>query len=233
MLALGQGVLGGVQMIGGLLSSGNRPEKEIPPALRESLALARINVADPNAPGYGQAKAQTELTLSNQLAAAQMQGNPQESIQALASAQQKSMRDLEMYNQQSQQQDYASLQGELGKLQQAQDLQWQLNEFAPYADKSQQSKNMIGGGLQNIFGAGDMYAQLSMINGPKTPFSPPSGVSKSSPFNSYPMSYEEGLHLMNQMQMGSSPTIGSKPTGLIKYDNKPKGLTNTYWKTWR
>lgn len=220
-------------MIGGFLSKGDRPEYEIPPALRESLALARLNVADPNAPGYGQAKAQADLTLSNQLAAAQQQGNPQESIQALAGAQQKTMRDLEMYNQQSQQQDYAGLQGELGKLQQAQDLQFQMNEFAPYADRAQQSKNMIGGGLENLFAAGDMFAQLSMMNGPKTPFSPPSGVSKSSPFNNYPMSYEEGLQLMSQMQMGSSPTIGSKPTGLIKYDSKPKGLTNTYWKTWK
>ena len=163
MLALGQGILGGAQMIGGFFSKGNRPDYEIPPALRESLALARLNVADPNAPGYGQAKAQADLTLSNQLAAAQQQGNPQESIQALAGAQQKTMRDLEMYNQQSQQQDYAGLQGELGKLQQAQDLQFQMNEFAPYADKSQQSKNMIGGGLQNLYNAGDMFAQMDMI----------------------------------------------------------------------
>ena len=163
ILALGQGVLGLGQSIGGTLSGGKRPEYEIPPALRESLALARINVADPNAPGYGQAKAEADLTMSNQLAAAQQQGNPQESIQAIAGAQQKSMRDLEMYNQQSQQQDYASLQGELGKLQQAQDLQFQMNKFAPYADKSQQSKNMIGAGLQNLYGAGDMYAQMDMI----------------------------------------------------------------------
>ena len=218
MLALGQGVLGGAQMIGGLLSSGKRPEYEIPPALRESLALARLNVADPNAPGYGQAKAQTELTLSNQLAAAQMQGNPQESIQALASAQQKSMRDLEMYNQQSQQQDYASLQGELGKLQQAQDLQFQMNEFAPYADKSQQSKNMIGGGLQNLYNAGDMYAQMGMINKMYglNATGPQNGVSQSTQNNNYPMSYEEAYQLMNQMKISASPTITSRPIGRVK-----------------
>jgi len=218
MLALGQGILGGAQMIGGLLSGGKRPEYEIPPALRESLALARVNVADPNAPGYGQAKMQADLTLSNQLAAAQQQGNPQESIQSLAGAQQKSMRDLEMYNQQSQQQDYASLQGELGKLQQAQDLQFQMNQFAPYADKSQQSKNMIGGGLQNIFSAGDMYAQMDMINkmyGLKTK-NIPSGVSQSAPGNNYPMGYEEALQLMNQMKITASPTIASRPIGRVK-----------------
>lgn len=164
ILALSQGVLGLGQSIGGMLSKGKRPEYELPPALRESLALAKINVADPNAAGYGQAKEQADLTLANQLAAAQQQGNPQESIQSLAASQQKTMRDLEMYNQQSQQQDYASLQGELGKLQQAQDLQFQMNEFAPYADQSQQSKNIIGAGLQNLYGAGDMYAQIDMIN---------------------------------------------------------------------
>ena len=147
-----------------------------------------------------------------------MQGNPQESIQALASAQQKSMRDLEMYNQQSQQQDYASLQGELGKLQQAQDLQFQMNEFAPYADKSQQSKNMIGGGLQNLYNAGDMYAQMGMINKMYglNATGPQNGVSQSTQNNNYPMSYEEAYQLMNQMKISASPTITSRPIGRVK-----------------
>lgn len=163
MLTLAQGVVGLGQTIGGALSSAKRPEYELPPALRESLALARINVANPYSAGYGQAKAQSDLTMANQIAAAQQQGNPQESIQTIAAGQQKAQRELEMYNEQDQKQDISNLQGELGKLQQAQDLMWQMNEFAPYADKSQQSKNMIGAGLENLFAAGDQYAQIGLL----------------------------------------------------------------------
>ena len=63
MLTLAQGVVGLGQTIGGALSSAKRPEYELPPALRESLALARINVANPYSAGYGQAKAQSDLTM--------------------------------------------------------------------------------------------------------------------------------------------------------------------------
>lgn len=218
MLTLAQGVVGLGQTIGGALSGAKRPEYELPPALRESLALARINVANPYSPGYRQAKAQSDLTMANQIAAAQQQGNPQESIQTIAAGQQKTQRELEMYNEQDQKQDVSNLQGELGKLQQAQDLMFQMNQFAPYADKSQQSKNMIGAGLENMFAAGDQYAQMSMmkdlygLNAKNTP----SGVSQSAPNNQYPMSYEEAIQLMNQMKISASPTISSKPMGLVK-----------------
>lgn len=163
MLTIAQGVVGLGQTIGGALSGAKRPEYELPPALRESLALARINVANPYSAGYGQAKAQSDLTMANQIAAAQQQGNPQESIQTIAAGQQRAQRELEMYNEQDQKQDISNLQGELGKLQQAQDLMFQMNEFAPYADKSQQSKNMIGAGLENLFAAGDQYAQMGLL----------------------------------------------------------------------
>jgi hypothetical protein len=68
-----------------------------------------------------------------------------------------------MYNEQSQRQDVGDLQGELAKVAQAQDLIFQMNEFAPYQDKSQQSKNMIGGGIENIFAAGSEFTSVDLL----------------------------------------------------------------------
>lgn len=163
MMALAQGAVGLAQIGGGLFSSANRPEYKMPEAVRQSLALAKMNVVNPYSPGYSQAKAEADLAAANQLNAAQQQGNPMEAIQTIAGAQQKSNRDLQMYNEQSQRQDVGDLQNELAKVAQAQDLMFQMNEFAPYQDKSQQSKNMIGGGIENIFGAGGQLTQMDLL----------------------------------------------------------------------
>jgi len=163
MMALAQGAMGLTQAIGGAFSSAKRPEYKMPEAVRQSLALAKVNVANPYSPGYSQAKAESDLTMANQLSAAQQQGNPMEAIQTIAAGQQKANRDLQMYNEQDQKTDISNFQGELGKVAQAQDLMFQMNEFAPYQDKSQQSKNMIGGGIENIFAAGGQYAQMDML----------------------------------------------------------------------
>jgi len=206
----------------------------MPEAVRQSLALAKMNVANPYSPGYSQAKAESDLTAANQLNAAQQQGNPMEAIQTIAGAQQKANRDLQMYNEQDQKSDVGNLQGELAKVAQAQDLMFQMNEFAPYQDKSQQSKNMIGGGLENLFGAGGQLAEMDLLGKiyGESPVGTPSGVSQSQKGWNYPMSYEEGAGIMDAMKIGSSPTIKSKKTGMVQYDSKPKGLTNSFWKTW-
>ena len=163
MMALAQGAVGLGQVIGGAFSSAKRPEYKMPEAVRQSLALAKMNVANPYSPGYSQAKAESDLTAANQLQAAQQQGNPMEAIQTIAGAQQKANRDLQMYNEQDQKSDVSNLQGELAKVAQAQDLMFQMNEFAPYQDKSQQSKNMIGGGLENIFAAGSQFTSMDLL----------------------------------------------------------------------
>lgn len=234
IMSLAQGAIGGAQAIGGLLSGAKRPEYRMPEAVRQSLALAKMNVANPYSPGYSQAKAESDLTAANQLQAAQQQGNPMEAIQTIAGAQQKSNRDLQMYNEQDQKSDVSNLQGELAKVAQAQDLMFQMNEFAPYQDKSQQSKNMIGGGLENLFGAGGQLAEMDLLGKiyGESPVGTPSGVSQSQKGWNYPMSYEEGAGIMDAMKIGSSPTIKSKKTGMVQYDSKPKGLTDYFWKTW-
>mgnify|MGYP006910134126 FL=1 len=234
MMALAQGAVGLGQVIGGAFSSAKRPEYKMPEAVRQSLALAKMNVANPYSPGYSQAKAESDLTAANQLQAAQQQGNPMEAIQTIAGAQQKANRDLQMYNEQDQKSDVSNLQGELAKVAQAQDLMFQMNEFAPYQDKSQQSKNMIGGGLENLFGAGGQLAEMDLLGKiyGESPVGTPSGVSQSQKGWNYPMSYEEGAGIMDAMKIGSSSTIKSKKTGMVQYDSKPKGLTNSFWKTW-
>lgn len=128
-----------------------RRDYEVPDALKQSLALAKIQAADPNAPGYTQAKGNIDLTTANQLFAAQTAGNVGQNIQSLAAGQTAGYNELARMNAVSQQEDFVRLQQSLGSMADRQDLAYQLNYFAPNADERRQGENMVGAGVQNAF----------------------------------------------------------------------------------
>ena len=160
-------LIGGGQALFGLgktlFSKPKRPEKDIPPALRESLMLSKMMVSDPNAPGYTEAKASIDTATSNAIMAAKQSGNAQESIGTVASGLSRGYLGLEEQNNQSQYQDLNNLQRSLDQMAQAQDTQEQYNEFAPYADKSQEGRDMFGAGLENIMGGLDAAAIAGLV----------------------------------------------------------------------
>lgn len=133
-----------------------RRDYEVPDALKQSLALAKIQAADPNAPGYTQAKGNVDLATANQLAAAQTAGNVGQNIQSLAAGQTAGYNELARMNAASQQEDFVRLQQSLGSMADREDLAYQLNYFAPNADERRQGENMVGAGMQNAFNAYSM-----------------------------------------------------------------------------
>lgn len=156
---LAKGAIGVGQLIGG--SAGifgtKRPKYEIPEALRQSVSLARLRYADPMSPGYSEAEANVDLATANQIRAAQESGNPQESLGAITGAQNEAYRDLAQMNEESQYRDEVMLSQELGKMAEAENLQFQLNELAPFQDAFRESRDVFGAGIENLTGALDEY----------------------------------------------------------------------------
>lgn len=156
------GGVGLAQTIGGALGSfgAKRPKYEIPESLKQSVALARIRTQDPYAPGYTQAKENLDLAAANALYASQQSGNAQIGLGEIVGQTEAGYRNLQEQNIQSQQRDISEYQSALGEMAKAEDLQFQMNEFAPYAQKYQQSRDIFGAGLENIMGAARDYGLI-------------------------------------------------------------------------
>ena len=167
--ALIPAAIGAAQLIGGAISrfSSKRPKREIPRAAREALAVSQIQAASPYAPGYGQAREGVEIASANALAAAQASGNPAAAIQGIVGQQQRANQDLVGQNLQYQSGAQQRLQGALGVMAEEEDRQFQINEFAPYADKVRLGEDMIGAGATNINSSANMLFaadQMGLLN---------------------------------------------------------------------
>jgi len=157
LMSLVQGGVGIAQTIGSLFKKDERPTYEMPNALKQSLALANAQVGA-RMPGYTQATDQANMVAANQLSAASQSGNALEAVQTIAGSQQGAMRDIAQLDAQSERQDIANLQQTLAQVAQAQDQEFMANEMAPYQDSSQEKRDLMGAGMENVFGAMNLFA---------------------------------------------------------------------------
>lgn len=144
-------LIGAGQAIGGFAKTlKKRPEYGIPEGAKQALAIAQAQAADPNMPGYSQAKDQTDLATANALNVARETGAAAYGTQAAVAQAQAANRDLAAMNETAQRADMQNLQGAQMAMADRQDLQFQMNEFAPYSDAVQEGRDMFGAGLENI-----------------------------------------------------------------------------------
>lgn len=139
---------------GGLLGN-RRPRYEVPESVKEAMTIARIKAADPLVSGYSQAKGNIDLAAANALQQAQQVGGAQEALGSIVGQAEAGYRNLAQLGEQSQERDMMNLQQMLQQMSQYEDMQFQMNEFAPYAQKFQLFSDMIGGGLENIMQGAD------------------------------------------------------------------------------
>lgn len=148
--ALSMGVGGAQTLIGALGMLGNkRPDYEIPETVRQSLALAEMKFADPEIAGYDQAKANLDISAANAVQGAIQSGTGSEALGGIVGQQEQGYRQLAAMGAQQQEADFAGLQQSLNNFAAYEDMEYQMNEFAPYAQKFQLFSDMIGGGLEN------------------------------------------------------------------------------------
>jgi hypothetical protein len=162
--AIVQGAGSLAQLVGGAASlvGQERPEYEMPEGLRQSFALARARVTDPYMTGYGKALDNLNLSAVNAMKAASQTGGGAESIASVHGAMNQGANQLAIANEESQDRDYQHLDQVLGAVAQDEQLQFQMNEFAPYAQRQQEGRDIVGAGFENLFGAADKFGLMSL-----------------------------------------------------------------------
>lgn len=138
---------------GGLLAKkfmgADRPEYEIPESARQALAQARILQADKNMPGEQKALEQIGISSANATQAAAEGGNVLEAISSIQGQQDRATQGVLARSEADQRNDQERLMQQLGIMSQYEDQQYQMNEFAPYAENQQETRDIIGAMGQN------------------------------------------------------------------------------------
>ena len=161
--ALAKGIYGVSQMSKGnrTLRNLERPQYEIPTSANESLGLARQAYADPRMPGENVMYDRAALGASNALDGAAQMGGGIGSVAAILAQQNAQNQNIGIASanyQNAARQDYAQA---LNQHANYQDQQWQMNKFAPYADKYAEARQQVGAGAQNAFAGLDAIGGLA------------------------------------------------------------------------
>lgn len=147
----GYGVVQSVQAAQGLKNL-KRPEYEMPGEVKAGLALSSQAYADPYSVGELRARQDIGLSGANAAAAARDAGSGAGMAPAIQAQQSNSYNQLQVQADQQREQRRMALQQSLATVAGYRDQEWQMNKFAPYADKYAELRQMHGAGAQNIFG---------------------------------------------------------------------------------
>lgn len=158
---IAQGAAGLGQTIAGIKGmSAQRPTYSMPDEVKQRTAIAS-SLANNDMPNYGTQREMNEQATANAYRAAQEGGigiGGLSTIQANQNAGYRSISDANNQWKANQMQNWQSALADQAKYA---DQEWQMNEYAPYADKVQQGRQMFGAGLSNLIGAGTSFAGAS------------------------------------------------------------------------
>lgn len=151
---------------------GERPQYSTPEEAYRILSMSQQAYADPNIPGQSVALDRNTQSMNNVIAASSQAGNPFAALVGAQAANNASNQDIftqaTAYKDQQRQQLFGALQ----TLGQYKDMEFQMNEFAPWADKTQMALNQyrdyrqagnnnVKSGLEGIGGIG-----MALMGGP-------------------------------------------------------------------
>lgn len=191
-----------------------RPEYEIPESARQALAQARILQADKNMPGEQKALEQVGISSANATQAASQGGNVLEAISAIQGQQDRATQGVLARSEEDQRNDQNRLMQQLGIMSQYEDQKYQMNEFAPYAENQQETRDLVGALSTNVSNA-LMHQGLKDAGGSGGGFIP--GTENEAIEGVQPASEEIGEYsrmptpsLLSQPTMGSVTSDGGK-----------------------
>lgn len=151
-----QAAIAAGQMIYAHYKKKNRPKYKIPEAVKQATALAHMRTQT-NMPGFSQLNDRVALNTANSLEAGARSGDVTHSIASIAAGANKGYQDIGIANAQFHDRAISTFGRSAGNLGRYKDREWQINEFAPYAEGEQESRDIFGAGLQNMVGALDGY----------------------------------------------------------------------------
>ncbi len=141
-----------------------RPDYEIPDSARQALNLARIQAADPNMPGEQKAIERAGVSAANSARVSQESGNALEALPSIQGQYDATTQGILARSEADQKDDQQRLAQQLGMMAQYKDQEWQLNKFAPYAEKQQETRDLVGSLSTNLSSA-LLYQGLSADGG--------------------------------------------------------------------
>ena len=151
---MAQGAMSVMQMANGMNKKRRkRPRYSAGKERLEALGAAKAEYMDKSMPGEDKMVDRANLASANALASAREAGNALEVVSAVQGNQNRALESIGIASATDQKRDSANYQNALNKYAESQDLEFQMNEFAPYAENQQEGKQMIGAGIENAFGA--------------------------------------------------------------------------------
>ena len=158
--AIFKGLQGTKQMAEGELGLAGlkRPKYEMPEEVARALTMRQTAFADPYMPGQGVMTDRAEQQAANAYAQSVEAGNPFAAISSIQANSNQALQNIGVSSAQYQAQDANNLVQMLQTVAGYRDQEFQMNEFAPYAQKSQEYRDMIGAGNKNMYGAMDQIA---------------------------------------------------------------------------
>jgi hypothetical protein len=197
------------------MARNKRPKYKIPSSVLAATKLAQLR-SEGDMPGYDQASGNINLMAANALAGARETGRAGEQLQSIVGQSNRAYRDLASQNMQYQDQADRQYEQSLQQLGQFQDQEWQMNEFAPYADRQQLYEDMFGAGAQNLFEG------LSMM--PKRPIPDMPGMAPLTRLPGKEFGVSSQYQRPLRTRFGSVSSIGSPTFGAI---GSPPTLPNS------
>lgn len=164
-----QTAVGAAQAIGGAgtLLGNRRPEKRIPTAATRNLALSQMR-AYQDMPGLIEARGRASLAENNAIMAAQQGGRGTAAIAGIYGQSARERERLTTQNLQYRSRMMDQYQQDLSRFGQLQDQVWMYNEFGPYEQRFQEGRDVLGAGIENIFGGLDIYGKKALANSSNT-----------------------------------------------------------------
>lgn len=166
--AIFQSILGAGQLLGGLFTKPKRPNYSVPGAAGEALAIARQNAGATVRPGNDQALAAIRKGTANAVGNAKSISNSASQVLSAANRanvnEQNAIERNNAMNTQYGLNAKQNLMSALGTMAGYQDKAFQMNKFEPYMQKAQTKASLISSGIQNLYGAGNTYAEKVLFD---------------------------------------------------------------------
>lgn len=139
-----------------------RPEYQIPGALKENVDTSRREAQFGELPGYRNALDRNDVAAANSLSAASEAGNALGMIPSIQANKSKADLDLETANADYRRQNLGMLYAANRDLAGAQDTAFQMNKFAPWADKYNMANNLTNLSYNRFTNLNKGMADLAM-----------------------------------------------------------------------
>lgn len=137
----------------------NRPKYQIPDQAKQALSMALSQTG--NMPGFTAQQERIDVSAANMIQNAVLSGNPLAALGSIQANQNKAGTDLTTRNAEYRITAADRATQALGTYAGYKDMQFQMNEFAPWKDQYQMNQNRFGAGSKNMYSGLDSISSIA------------------------------------------------------------------------